>query len=417
MKTEIELFCFVETNLQWGLGHWYRVSNFLNQTIDLHTVKKLIIVSFGDFQPDFLEINGKENTQCEHFSNFESAYDFLVSTPFKSSPKNEIFPFLIIDINHQSNKFNKLEISQLKSWFYTVGFYNKTNNISDLTFSAHINPNYFNTQNTFKKSSSNTLYLLGPEFRIFSNEIINSWQSRLENYTPSDRYNILIIAGNTDPQDRIPSILQMLKSFSIVDSFTFHIIIPNKKESLAINNGRFYHYSLSELNHDFDPYQNATFNFISMEDDDLENTAKPFKFYGHIKPAELIKLYPKIDAAITAAGGTYWELNSFGIPCLLIPGSSDESITSRWLTKTTNAMLLLESHEEFTSVHSAQILTFLNGLKNNVDNFETNRSNQRISDNKQTNPFDSPAKAQESVKGTELIWQNILKHYLKHINL
>jgi spore coat polysaccharide biosynthesis predicted glycosyltransferase SpsG len=416
MKTEIELFCLVETNYQWGLGHWYRVSNFLNQTIDLHTVKKLIIISFGDFQPDFSEINSKENTHGEHFSNFESANEFLVSTPFKSSPKKEILPFLIIDINHQSNKHHKLEISQFKSWFYTIGFYNKTNNISDLTFSAHINPNYFNNQNTFKKSSSNTLYLLGPEFRIFSKEIVNSWQTCLDNYNQTETFNILIIAGNTDPQNRIPAILQILKSISEKDSFTFHIVIPNKQESLAINDGQFYQYSLPEITDDWDPFLNAPYNLVSSEETELGAATKPVNFYGNIKPAELIKLYPKIDAAITAAGGTFWELNSFRIPCLLIPGSSDESITARWLTKTTNSILLLESHEQFTSEHSAQVLNFLNEIKNNVSEFETTRSNQKISNHNQPPIANSLEKTQISEQGTTLIWRSIFNHYFKNIN-
>lgn len=412
----MELFCFVETNYQWGMGHWYRVSNFLNQTIELHPIKNLVVISFGDFQPDFSEINSKENTHSKHFSNFKNAYEFLVSTPFKSSPKKEILPFLIVDINHQSNKENKLEISQLRSWFYTLGFYNKTNNISDLTFSAHINPNYFKNQNSFKKSSSNTLYLLGPEFRIFSKEIINSWQSRLENHTPTETLNILIIAGNTDPQNRIPAILQILKSISENESFTFHIVIPNNQASLAINHGQFYQFSLPELKDDLDPIINASFIFKSLESNGFETSRKPFNFYGNIKPAELIKLYPKIDAAITAAGGTFWELNSFKIPCLLIPGSSDESITARWLTKMTDSILLLESHEQFNSEHSAQVLNFLNEIKNNVSDFETTRSNQQISNQNQPPLANSPEKTQISEQGTTLIWQGIFNHYFKNIN-
>ncbi len=80
MKSEILLFCLVETNYQSGLGHWYRVANFINQTLESVSIKSIYIISFGDYQPLFSELNKKENTYFSHFTNIEIAYEYLFST-------------------------------------------------------------------------------------------------------------------------------------------------------------------------------------------------------------------------------------------------------------------------------------------------------------------------------------------------
>ncbi len=414
MKSEILLFCLVETNYQSGLGHWYRVANFINQTLESVSIKSIYIISFGDYQPLFSELNKKENTYFSHFTNFEIAYEYLFSTTLKTSPQKEVQPFLIIDINHQFNKNNKLAINQLKTWFYTIGLYNKTNNISDLSFSAHINPNYFKDQNSFKKSSSNTLYLLGPEFRIFSTEIIDLWKLEKTNDDKSDKINILIIAGNTDPQNRIPSIIQTLKSISDNRIFSFHIILPNKQESSKINDGKFYHFTLPSLPDNLETINNRSFYLNSHDQPVSKSATEVFNFYGNVLPHDLIKLYPKMTAAITASGGTFWELNSLNIRCLLIPGSSDESISARWLVKMTDHKLLLESHEQFSSEHSAQLLNFLSNIKNSVSESDLNPSREKSQFNTITIQRDSSDNSRSMNYGIPLIWQSIQKHLKKY---
>ncbi len=427
MITEYYLYCFVETNYQYGLGHWYRLSNFINQTSETYPISGIHIISFGDIKPDHSELVYSGIKQGSHFENFKTAYEQLVTIPLKNPAKTESKPYLIIDINHNSNKDKKGEISYLKTLFYTIGFYNKTNNISDLVFSAHVNPNFFTNQNSFKKSSSNSLYLLGPEFRIFSNEIMKARTLRIPNSSKAEIYNILIIAGNTDPQNRIPSILQSIKSLSDTGKFSFHIIIPNKPKSPTINNGKFFHYSVDQLPEDLNfliSNENQTkieyHKFEVNEEVFVSTSFKAFNFYGNSKPSELIKLYPKMHAAITAAGGTFWELNSFEIPCLLIPGSSDESITARWLAKMTKSRVLLESHEQFSLEHAAKILNFLNDVQTESEKLDNSKVNSPEQKNKsELRALDSNQLTSSTItqQGTSLIWKFVLKHLNKNISI
>jgi spore coat polysaccharide biosynthesis predicted glycosyltransferase SpsG len=88
-----------------------------------------------------------------------------------------------------------------------------------------------------------------------------------------------------------------------------------------------------------------------------------FNYYFNTTQKDLLEIFPYLDGAITAVGGTFWELKQFDIPCLLIPGSETESQMAIWLNENKKATILLNHDEGFNSKLTDQIEAFLQEIK------------------------------------------------------
>lgn len=364
----------IEADKTIGLGHFMRAVNFMKQSQILFPDLWFNIVLFGDFQLSKLDFSHLNIKDFIHLSSCNCAFNYLLNIPKAEYDllglfeKDSVLPYLFVDISLTEDSGTYASIKQLNAVNTVVGFYNKTNGIHDMPFQIHINPNYFSSNINFNDFPSSAHYLLGTDFRVFSEDVmIEAYLFAKQKLTGPKNENIsskaifestdemvyekgdlkldndkktikiLLVAGNTDPSNRLQQILNKIseidKNLKNDSLFEFLVIVP----------------------------KNINFkqNFNSID------TSKQIKvvFYDFVNQLELIELYKIVDASITSVGGTFWELNLFQVPCLLIPGSLNENTTAHWLNKNNTASLLLESHETIEDEHILNIVDFLNSIE------------------------------------------------------
>ncbi len=336
-----EAFFLIEADQTIGLGHFVRALNFMQQSQMIYPDLLFNILVFGDIpleKLDFAQLNIKD---LVHFSSFSCAINYL--TKFSKNESNVLglsvnhsdLPYLFMDISLSEDAELTACLQYLKSNYSIVGFYNKLNGIHEIPFHIHVNPNCFESKESFVNFSNSTLYLLGADFRVFSESIMRETYSLNKQNKSHEKKSvkILLVAGNTDPSNRILQILNNIaeidKNLSPNDQFEFYVIVPKNK------------------NFESNLFKGEVYKHIKVH------------FFDDVNQLELIKFYKIVDAAITSVGSTFWELSLFHVPCLLIPGSREESVTACWLNKKNMAQLLLESHEFMNHEHIFNIVGFL----------------------------------------------------------
>lgn len=365
----------IETEQNKGLGHLIRCINFCQQIAHYLKDTQVYFFTFGNhFIPLNKEINSKQIAH-RHFNNLENAITEIKQSIVEYhlvDHHTRLNQWLIFDLDFTRAVLLADFISFCKPHFATIGFYNHLNKIIDLPLDVHVNTLLLEEGKLNDKvKKKETLILNGFQFRIFSNEFTKLCKKKSTMNNTGAKINFLVIAGNTDPQNRIQPILQIIKDLTKKEHFftnlSFHIIHSKDKNGMK-----------------FDKIK-----YKITEKVEIVN-------YPHLNQKELIKLYAKINFAITAVGSTFWELHFLNIPCLLIPGSLTEDETALWLQKNKVAEQLISSQENFSETHITQ---FSSWIYSKIEKFKS-----------KSIPFEgfSPTKLKS---GSEQIFQSI-KSYL-----
>jgi len=361
------LIAICECDYEIGLGHLKRSQIFLEQTRSLKITSDLCLISFGNYSPSLKNTSISITSNFRHFPSFDEAVQFLTYTKTTSIESQKDGTYLFIDINISSKENRYSIIQNLQKHFTTIGIYSIINYLSDLPFDIHINPNYLlsNTNSSpvlNQNNSKSSKFLLGTQYRLFTVDLIKAVNSGKKNrYFKTtmgskfhdDNCEILIIAGNTDPFNRIDKINHCLSKLIDSENFKFHIIIPQKNTNL--DNSIFYKISSEQVIFDLQIIKPDKCNSLT--------SILKFNYYFNTTQKDLLEIYPYLDGAITAVGGTFWELKQFDIPCLLIPGSETESQMAIWLNENKKATILLNHDEGFNSKLTDQIEAFLQEIK------------------------------------------------------
>ncbi len=361
------LIAICECDYELGLGHFKRSQIFLDQTLSLKITSDICLISFGNYNPSLKNSSISNTSNFKHFPSFDEAVQFLIYTKTPSIESQKEGTFLFIDINISSKQNRYSIIQNLQQRFTTIGIYSTINYVSDLPFDIHINPNYLisNTNSSpllNQNNSKSNKFLLGTQYRLFTVDLIKAVNSGKKNRyfktTMGSKFHddyceISIVAGNTDPFNRIDKINHCLSKLNDCDNFNFHIIIPQRNTNLD-----------NSISHKISSEQIIS-DLQTIKPDKCTSLTSILKFnyYFNTTQKDLLELYPYLDGAITAVGGTYWELNQFDIPCLLIPGSETESQMAIWLSENKKTTILLNHDEEFNSNSTDQIEVFLQEIK------------------------------------------------------
>lgn len=391
-----------ECSYEIGLGHFKRATTFLEQTAKMGISKNIELISFGNYHPSDCNFNKELRIEYNHFNSFIESVNFVNDTYvfLQKSIKDNHYLVLDININSSEDRFNELE--NLRNTFTTIGFYSQVNYYSSLPFDYHINPNYFlDTLKIEATNNTSNTYLFGTKYRLFTNDFIDVLNQFKNDCVPSNSVSkfkfpstqILIIAGNTDPLNRIETINTLLSKLKSIDLCNFHIVIPQRNKTRK--NEEFYFSSSNDVVSDF---QSITPSSAQITPSSSKEVYK-FNYYFNTTQKELLKLYPILDGAITAVGGTFWELKQFEIPCLLIPGSESESKMAEWLNELEISTLLLKYDQEFDSSTHTKIEDFLFNLTSVKNNTMTTKDPNILSTSVANNDL-----------GTNRIWAQILQH-------
>ena len=338
----------IETEQNKGLGHLIRCINFYQQIAHYLKDTQVYFFTFGNhFIPLNKEINSKQIAH-RHFNNLENAIIEIRQSNLEYhlvDRQTRLNQWLIFDLDFKRAVLLADFISFCKPHFVTIGFYNHLNKIIDLPLDVHVNSLLLEEDKLNEKfKKKETLILNGFQFRIFSNEFIKLYNKKSKISNTGNKINFLVIAGNTDPQNRIQPILQIIKDLTKKEHFStnlsFHIIHSKDKNGMK-----------------FDEIKYKITDKVEIVN------------YTHLNQQELIKLYAKINFAITAVGSTFWELDYLNIPCLLIPGSLTEDETALWLQNNKMAERLISVQENFNQTHFTKISSWIN---TKISNFKSN---------------------------------------------
>lgn len=353
----------IEISRNLGLGHLKRALNFYIQVFQKIDPKKTRFITFGDlpnFDDDQSLIQKLSTIKLENYQDLSTALN-TVECNIPQKTKKGILVFDVYLSHHKTYLQDK--IADLNFAFFTIGIYNEINHVSSVPFNLHINSNFFQSQLESDKIA-NTNYLLGPDFRLFPLEIIKCFNSNQTHKKTENEFHILMIAGNSDPKNRVKDILSFIlkgSKFSTTKKITIHAVSPKIRE-------------------------------ITTSPISTQNNVEIYT-YSNLNEEDLSKIYLKTNVAITAAGSTFWELNLFKIPCLLIPGSHTENEIADWLTENNFAELLINHADNIEISHFDKLYSWIN---NNILKFETTEINH--SNSKKKLLFEHKFKAAERMQ-------------------
>lgn len=211
---------------------------------------------------------------CKNDDEFKSGNKMVLDNGFEvktQKDKNEADIIIIDSYDVDENYFHNL-----KNKYNTIMYIDDLNCFDFYDVDIILNRN-LGAEHLIYNIPKNAIKLLGTEYMLLRQEFRNIKKFEINNSIS----NILITFGGADPKNTTLKILNYIKELK----YTFKVIIGNSFSSENIN-------FLKKL-----AYEN---NKIEL----------------YYSPPKIAELFSTCDLAITACGGTIYELSSIGIPSI-----------------------------------------------------------------------------------------------------